>query len=815
MSTMIDRGATIAAAVEVEKYSKQGTELLQNGHLTSAVKAFKYAYKYAGDLDDEYMERACAFNLGAAYIAMGQGEKGLNVLQQAIPSEDRRDGRSNGDLFFNLGLGYETTKNIQEAIRYFNKALEEYRYERDNLDMEIETLTKLAVLCTTVQNHHLMNLYHQLAEAYAMQGNVEKQMWALCEKANSYNSFGDPQKAEYAADECLKLSDKCQNTVESGSIFNDLGLLYTQLQKYGMAVKCFEEALPLAQSSDDKKREAVIRQNLGAAYNFVGEYQRAISFHKSAADMYARLQNRNSQGQCYANLAYAYSQLGDLMKAKQAFDHALLAAEDTDDNRTTWQVSEGLGSVAFNERKFDDAIEFFKKALGVLAARESNITAQNRIVEKLKQALEAQIKDNERPFAHIRKEDVNPLKSGYKKILAEKPTRPSSAKAVAVGGPVTDEVPRRPKMRKKFVRVNKMGTSKRFSKVARGLSDMMEPFEMTPRSGSGLQGETMMPVQSESEDSSEEETDSEREEDKKFQSRTDASKQFASQHSENRETASNRSIHGSESDDSLEEEETESTSEESEEDIDKKAVLEQMGKINKSEDDSSESEDDKDKGNEKMDRRHKGDRRKQPVEVEAKVQNGDESSSETGSSSSGSESGSTDSESDDEPPPVPSGSLPKSGEIKTYEQPWGKADSKKKMNYADINFDGGPERGEINKSKKHPNYLENEDSESLRVNMGTRASGQYDNEGEDEEDPLYQTIPSRSLKDDNEFHAKKPNFTDFSSLPRGENFVEDLSEREKLMYEKHRHDQLDRRQAPPLPERGDRGEKDSKTCSVM
>ncbi|XP_063435379.1 uncharacterized protein LOC134716353 isoform X4 [Mytilus trossulus] len=784
MSTMIDRGATIAAAVEVEKYSKQGTELLQSGHLTSAVKAFKYAYRYAGDLDDEYMERACAFNLGAAYIAMGQGEKGLNVLQQAVPSEDRRDGRSNGDLFFNLGLGYETTKNIQESIRYFNKALEEYRYERDNLAMEIETLNKLAILCTTVQNHHLMNLYHQLAEAYAMQGNVEKQMWALCEKANSYNSFGDPQKAEYAADECLKLSDKCQNTVESGSIFNDLGLLYTQLQKYGMAVKCFEGALPLAQSSDDKKREAVIRQNLGAAYNFVGEYQRAISFHKSAADMYARLQNRNSQGQCYANLAYAYSQLGDLMKAKQAFDHALLAAEDTDDNRTTWQVSEGLGSVAFNERKFEEAIEFFKKALGVLAARESNITAQNRIVEKLKQALEAQIKDNERPYAHIRKEDVNPLKSGYKKIIAEKPTRPTSAKAVAVGGPVTDEVPRR------FVRVNKMGTSKRFSKVARGLSDMMEPFEMTPRSGSGLQGETMMPVQSESEDSSEEETDSQSEQDKKkkldkrtskvvFQSRTDASKQFASQQSENRETASNRSIHGSESDDSLEEEETESTSEESEEDRDKKAVLEQMGKINKSEDDSSESEEDKDKGNEKMDKRHKEDRRKQPVEVEAKVQNGDESSSETGSSSSGSESGSssTDSESNDEPPPVPSGSLPKSGEIKTYEQPWGRADSKKKMNYADINFDGGPER--------------------------------------DEDDPLYQTIPSRSLTDDNQFHAKKPNFTDFSSLPRGENFVEDLSEREKLMYEKHRHDQIDRHQGPPLPERGDRGEKDSKTCSVM
>lgn len=75
-----------------------------------------------------------------------------------------------------------------------------------------------------------------------------------------------------------------------------------------------------------------------------------------------------------------------------------------DDNRTTWQVSEGLGSVAFSEENFDESIEFFKKALGVLAAKESNITAQSRIVEKLKQALEAQIKEREKPFGHITKE---------------------------------------------------------------------------------------------------------------------------------------------------------------------------------------------------------------------------------------------------------------------------------------------------------------------------------------------------------------------------------------------------------------------------
>jgi prefoldin subunit 5 len=67
-------------------------------------------------------------------------------LQQAVPSEERRDGRSNGDLYFNFGLGYEVTKNVHEAVRYFNKALDEYRLERDNLTMEIETLSKMKIM---------------------------------------------------------------------------------------------------------------------------------------------------------------------------------------------------------------------------------------------------------------------------------------------------------------------------------------------------------------------------------------------------------------------------------------------------------------------------------------------------------------------------------------------------------------------------------------------------------------------------------------------------------------------------------------------
>lgn len=85
----------------------------------------------------------------------------------------------------------------------------------------------------------------------------------------------------------------------------------------------------------------------------------------------------------------------------------------------------------------------------------------------------------------------------------------------------------------------------------------------------------------------------------------------------------------------------------------------------------------------------------------------------------------------DEAPPVPLGTIPNTGMINTYEKaPQSRPGSKKKMNYADINFDGSPRRGESNKSRSHPNYLQSsdEDGESMLANMGTSASGNYAND---------------------------------------------------------------------------------------
>ena len=129
----------------IEQQTAAGSQALAEGNLPQAQLAFTQAYQHAHDLGDPYTERACAFNLGALYISAGQAKHGLQFLRCAIPPADTTDGASNGDLFYNFGLGYESLQQAAEAGKYFELALEEYHKEA-NTAMQTAVATHVGQL---------------------------------------------------------------------------------------------------------------------------------------------------------------------------------------------------------------------------------------------------------------------------------------------------------------------------------------------------------------------------------------------------------------------------------------------------------------------------------------------------------------------------------------------------------------------------------------------------------------------------------------------------------------------------------------------
>lgn len=87
------------------------------------------------------------------------------------------DDRSSGDLYFNCALAYEGLRNTSEMKNYYSKALKEYQTEKDNMNMEAETISRLGKLCMVAGQFEEAESYlKQLIQAFEKLGNLGKKL---------------------------------------------------------------------------------------------------------------------------------------------------------------------------------------------------------------------------------------------------------------------------------------------------------------------------------------------------------------------------------------------------------------------------------------------------------------------------------------------------------------------------------------------------------------------------------------------------------------------------------------------------------------
>ena len=202
-------------AAEVEKVTQEGTDYLKQGNLEDAQKSFQAAFDKAEELSDDFIGRACAFNLGAVHIALHNPLPGLELLHSALPSSEVRDGRSNGDLYFNFGVAHELLQNDIEAARYYELSLEEYQKEKSNWEMEAEVGMKLGSTYSRSKNDlQAARGYGVAATAYARCQMHSEHALSLSKQATSLLQASRPSDALRAADDSILLCQKAHQTEE-------------------------------------------------------------------------------------------------------------------------------------------------------------------------------------------------------------------------------------------------------------------------------------------------------------------------------------------------------------------------------------------------------------------------------------------------------------------------------------------------------------------------------------------------------------------------------------------------------------------------
>ncbi|XP_075849066.1 tetratricopeptide repeat protein 24 [Microcebus murinus] len=367
----------------IQTLTRAGHGALQAGRnheaLTSFQRAFLLASKTPQTRDTPVLQ-ACAFNLGAAYVETGDPARGLELLLRAQP-EEKAQGRHHGDQCFNVALAYHALGDLPQALAWYHRALGHYQPQGG----QGEAQAKMGACYQALGQPELaVHCLQEASRAYAQARHPRAAALALGAAAGCMLKSGRHGVGEVVQvlEESRRLAEKSTEQGLLGHLYNDLGLGYSQLQLFPLAVEAFLQALPLCRGPGE---QATVLRNLGMAHNALGNYQEAREFHQKAADLHGSVGQRWEQGRSFGSLAFALSQLEDHKAARDNYLHALQAARDTGDMKGQWQACEGLGAAAARLGQYDQALKYYKEALAQCQKEPDSV--RERLVAKLADAM--------------------------------------------------------------------------------------------------------------------------------------------------------------------------------------------------------------------------------------------------------------------------------------------------------------------------------------------------------------------------------------------------------------------------------------------
>ncbi|KAL4673702.1 hypothetical protein H8959_017636 [Pygathrix nigripes] len=362
----------------IQALTRAGHGALQAGRNHEALNNFQRAFLLASktpQTGDTPVLRACAFNLGAAYVETGDPARGLELLLRAHP-EEKAQGRCHGDQCFNVALAYHALGELPQALAWYHRALGHYQPQGD----QGEAWAKMGACYQALGQPELAaHCLQEASRAYVQERQLQAAALALGAAAGCMLKSGRHRVGEVVQvlEKSRRLAERSTERGLLGHLYNDLGLGYSQLRLFPLAVEAFLQALPLCWVPGE---QATVLRNLGMAHNALGNYQEAQEFHQKAADLHGSVGQRWEQGRSFGSLAFALSQLGDHKAARDNYLHALQAARDSGDMKGQWQACEGLGAAAARLGQYDQALKYYKEALAQCQEPDS---VRERLVAKL------------------------------------------------------------------------------------------------------------------------------------------------------------------------------------------------------------------------------------------------------------------------------------------------------------------------------------------------------------------------------------------------------------------------------------------------
>ncbi|OCQ93504.1 hypothetical protein BCD64_01005 [Nostoc sp. MBR 210] len=227
------------------------------------------------------------------------------------------------NLFFHQGLEYFQANKFQEALPYWEQAINIYK-TISNLEQEAFTLNYLGVAYKYLGKYQKAITYYQKSLKIAHQQNyLEHKANSLTNLGNVYKSLGQYKQAIKYYQQALKIARKIFNYQIEVNCLDNLGNVYQYLDNYNTAIELHQQSLKIAHQQDYRQEKANSLGHLGSAYYSLGKYKQAIKYHQQSLKVAKHIGDSHRQAICLCNLGIAAKTLGKYQEAINYYQRSL------------------------------------------------------------------------------------------------------------------------------------------------------------------------------------------------------------------------------------------------------------------------------------------------------------------------------------------------------------------------------------------------------------------------------------------------------------------------------------------------------------
>ncbi|MFE4108615.1 CHAT domain-containing protein, partial [Almyronema epifaneia] len=144
-----------------------------------------------------------------------------------------------------------------------------------------------------------------------------------------------------------------------------MGLAYSSLGSYGVAVSYFEQALPLLHATENYSTAARVLTYLGFVHQASSNYPQAVTAYRQALLLFQATHNRMGAASVLTNLGIVYLALGEPEQAIVYFEQALPTFEAMDSRREVATILNNLGNAYLSLNHYSSAIARYEQALAI------------------------------------------------------------------------------------------------------------------------------------------------------------------------------------------------------------------------------------------------------------------------------------------------------------------------------------------------------------------------------------------------------------------------------------------------------------------